>query len=291
MCEQAEAAVRDGKLVLLLSDRYLVQREAPDARAARDRRGPPPSGRARACAASATCSIETGTARDPHHFACLIGYGATAVYPYMAYQTLFDMMRKGRVKLDFADAHGARPQLPRRHPQGPVQDHVEDGHLDDRELSQLRSCSRSSACTTKWCDLCFTGTESRIQGADFDDLEEDQQARSPRARGTRVQPVEQGGLLKYVHGGEYHMYNPDVIATLQAAVISGDYEHYQQFAAAGERAAGVDVARPAEARAPARSRFRSKKWSRSRRSSRASTARACRSARCRPKRTRRWPSR
>ena len=39
--------------------------------------------------------VETGTARDPHHFACLIGFGATAVYPYMAYQTLFDMMRKG----------------------------------------------------------------------------------------------------------------------------------------------------------------------------------------------------
>jgi len=44
--------------------------------------------------------VETGTARDAHHFACLIGYGATAVYPYMAYQTLFDMMRKGRVKVD-----------------------------------------------------------------------------------------------------------------------------------------------------------------------------------------------
>ena len=38
-------------------------------------------------------------------------------------------------------------------------------------------------------------------------------------------PVEHGGLLKYVHGGEYHMYNPDVIATLQAAVNTGDYSH------------------------------------------------------------------
>jgi glutamate synthase (NADPH/NADH) large chain len=35
--------------------------------------------------------VETGTARDPHHFACLIGFGASAVYPYLAYQTLFDM--------------------------------------------------------------------------------------------------------------------------------------------------------------------------------------------------------
>ena len=43
--------------------------------------------------------------------------------------------------------------------------------------------------------------------------------------------MEQGGLLKYVHGGEYHMYNPDVIATLQSAVMTGDYEQYQEFAA------------------------------------------------------------
>ena len=42
--------------------------------------------------------------------------------------------------------------------------------------------------------------------------------------------VAQGGLLKYMHGGEYHMYNPDVIATLQAAVMTGDYEQYQQYA-------------------------------------------------------------
>src|SRR5580693_7094614 len=41
--------------------------------------------------------------------------------------------------------------------------------------------------------------------------------------------MEQGGLLKYMHGGEYHMYNPDVVAALQAAVISGEYEHYKLF--------------------------------------------------------------
>src|SRR5579862_896397 len=42
--------------------------------------------------------------------------------------------------------------------------------------------------------------------------------------------VEQGGIYKYVHGGEYHMYNPDVVGALQAAVVSGDYEHYRLFA-------------------------------------------------------------
>ena len=50
---------------------------------------------------------------------------------------------------------------------------------------------------------------------------------SRRAPGIRASRSSQGGLLKYVHGGEYHMYNPDVIATLQAAVMTGDYAHYR----------------------------------------------------------------
>src|ERR1700756_626443 len=76
--------------------------------------------------------------------------------------------------------------------------------------------------------MCFTGTDSRVQGADFDDLESDLKHLAARA-GSAREPIDQGGLLKYMHGGEYHMYNPDVVATLQAAVISGDYAHYKLF--------------------------------------------------------------
>ena len=94
--------------------------------------------------------VETGTARDAHHFACLIGYGATAVYPYMAYQTLFDMMRKGRVKMD---AH-ERLELGRSYRRGIIkgllQDHVEDGYRRPSRAIAARSCSKSSASTTRW---------------------------------------------------------------------------------------------------------------------------------------------
>src|SRR5204862_190878 len=78
-------------------------------------------------------------------------------------------------------------------------------------------------------DLCFTGTESRVQGADFADLEADLGALAARAWNPR-EGIAQGGLLKYMHGGEYHMYNPDVIAALQAAVICGDEAGYREFA-------------------------------------------------------------
>src|SRR6202522_4033636 len=99
VCDQAEAAVRNGKIVLLLSDRYLVKGKVPVhallATGAVHHRLVKTGLRCK-------CNIlvETGTARDAHHFACLIGCGATAVYPYLAYQTLFDLMRKGALKMD-----------------------------------------------------------------------------------------------------------------------------------------------------------------------------------------------
>jgi glutamate synthase (NADPH) large chain len=228
MCVQAEEAVRDGRLVLLLSDRYLVKGKLP----------------AHALLATGAvhqhlvrtglrskCNllVETATARDPHHFACLIGYGATAVYPYMAYQVLFDMMRKGRVKLDFA----TRLELGRSYRAG-----IRKGLfkiMSKMGISTIASYRSSQlfeivGLNSKVVELCFTGSESRVEGADFEDLEADSKELAARAWNPR-QGIEQGGLLKFVHEGEYHMYNPDVIATLQAAVMSGDYEEYTRFAA------------------------------------------------------------
>ena len=77
---------------------------------------------------------------------------------------------------------------------------------------------------------CFRGTPSRIEGAGFGDLLDDQKALAVIAREPR-EPLSQGGLFKYVHGGEYHCYNPDVVSTLQAAVRSGDSDKYRQYAA------------------------------------------------------------
>lgn len=78
-------------------------------------------------------------------------------------------------------------------------------------------------------NLCFPGVVSRIGGAGFSDFQQDLQNLSKRAWLKR-KPLDQGGLLKFVHDGEYHMYNPDVVNTLQAAVKSGEYEDYQKYA-------------------------------------------------------------
>jgi glutamate synthase (NADPH/NADH) large chain len=228
VCNQAEAAVRGGKLVLLLSDRYPVKDKLPIhallATGAVHHRLVKTGLRCK-------CNIlvETGTARDSHHFACLIGYGATAVYPYLAYQTLFDLMRKGAVKME-ADT---RLQLGRSYRRG-----IRKGlfkimsKMGISTIASYRSAQLFEivGLRDEVVDLCFAGSDSRIQGADFEDLKADSEYLAKRARDPAVS-VEQGGLLKYVHNGEYHMYNPDVIATLQSAVMAGDYPQYKEFAA------------------------------------------------------------
>jgi glutamate synthase (NADPH/NADH) large chain len=228
VCDQAEAAVRAGKLVLLLSDRYLVRGKIPiHALLATG------AVHHRLVSTGLRCKcnilVETGTARDAHHFACLIGYGATAVYPYLAYQTLFDLMRKGAVKAD-ADE---RLELGRSYRRA-----IRKGlfkimsKMGISTIASYRSAQLFEivGLADEVVELCFAGSESRIQGADFSDLKADSEYLAQRAWNA-AEEVSQGGLLKYMHDGEYHMYNPDVIATLQSAVASGDYEQYRQFAA------------------------------------------------------------
>ena len=227
VCDHAETAVRLGKLVLLLSDRYLVKGKLPiHALLATG------AVHHRLVATGLRCKcnilVETGTARDAHHFACLIGYGATAVYPYLAYQTLFDMMRKGVLKMEAL----ARQELGRSYRRG-----IRKGLF--KIMSKMGICTVASYRSAQLFEivglsdevvrLCFEGTESRIQGADFADLKTDSEYLAKRAW-NKAEPVEQGGLLKYMHNGEYHMYNPDVVATLQSAVMTTSYEQYRQFA-------------------------------------------------------------
>jgi glutamate synthase (NADPH/NADH) large chain len=171
--------------------------------------------------------VETGTARDPHQIACLVGYGASAVFPYLAYQCLHDMTRTGEIKADYVER-----QLGRSYRRG-----VRKGLL--KIMSKMGISTVASYRGAQLFEIiglheavverCFAGTPSRIQGADFEDLDLDRRELARRAWDPGV-PITQGGLLKYVHEGEYHMFNAEVIAALQAAVRTGGAEHYAQFA-------------------------------------------------------------
>ena len=76
--------------------------------------------------------------------------------------------------------------------------------------------------------LCFTNLTSRIQGSNFVDFEDLIKKRAKLAWNPRKQ-LQHGGLLKFVHGGEYHTYNPDVVTELQKAVQTGKQKHYDNY--------------------------------------------------------------
>ncbi|MCH9694255.1 MAG: glutamate synthase large subunit [Gammaproteobacteria bacterium] len=223
LCDAAEQAVRDGKFLLLLSDRYLAQGKLPvHALLATGAIHHHLVQTGLRC--DANIIVETGVARDSHHCACLIGYGATMVYPYLVYQSLHHIARRNNA--------ASQQQLGRSYRRGmrkglfKIMSKMGISSISSYRGSQLFEIV---GLNQEVVDRCFKGTTSRIQGSNFDDLKEDQKMLAAAAWEPR-KPIDQGGLFKYVHGGEYHCYNPDVIATLQGAVRSGDFEQYQQYA-------------------------------------------------------------
>jgi len=225
VCDRAVAAVRAGRTVIVLSDRDLDAGKLPVhallATGAVHHRLIDEGLRC-----DANIVVETGTARDPHHFAVLIGYGATAVYPYLAYNCLCDMLRTG----DITGREAERVLQSYRYG-------INKGlykiisKMGIATIASYRGAQLFEAVglAREVVDLCFKGTVSRIQGTRFEHLKEDQLHLSNEAWNPRA-GIQQGGLLKYVHGSEYHAYNPDVVQTLQQAVQSGDYAKYKEFA-------------------------------------------------------------
>ena len=225
IADQAEQAVRDGKVVLVLSDHSSTQDElvvhAALATGAVHHRLVQAGLRC-----DANIVVHTGTVRDSHHAAVLIGYGATAIHPYLAYASLLDMVCSGEIQdMEFA-------RIGANYRKG-----INKGLykiISKMGISTIASYRGSQlfeivGLHRDVVDLCFTGTTCRIDGMSFEDIESDARAINKLAWNPR-KTIAQGGLLKYVHGGEYHAYNPDVVQTLQKAVTSGDYEDWKRHA-------------------------------------------------------------
>lgn len=226
LCERVSQAVRDGVAIVVLSDRNIQRSHLPIHSLL-------------ACGAvhqrliqdglrcHASMIVETGFARDPHHFATLIGYGATAVFPYLVYQSLAGMSRCGdinsdRDERDYAISYrlGINKGL-----------YKIISKMGISSITSYRGAQLFEAVGLhdEVVELCFASTVSRLQGIRFDDLQKEQAQHVWRAWNPK-QSLRQGGLLKYTHDGEYHAFNPDIIQAIHRAVRSGEYADYQVFA-------------------------------------------------------------
>ncbi|CAN5272477.1 glutamate synthase large subunit [soil metagenome] len=226
--DEAEAAVRGGAILVLLTDRY------------------PPPGGVPVSALLATGAIhhhlvdaglrcdcnllvETGSARDAHQIACLVGVGATAVYPFLAYQTLAGLAGSGILS---GKTGAEAAEFGRSYRRG-----IKKGLLkilSKMGISTVGSYRGAGAfeivgLADDVVALCFPGLPSRVGGAGFADLEADARALAARADDDSAD-LEAGGLLSALPGGERHLYDPLVIASLQRAVRTGDVLDYQHYA-------------------------------------------------------------
>ena len=168
--------------------------------------------------------VTTSSARDTHQIACLIGFGATAVYPTLAYQTILDLTDRNELK---GDAHENCSRYRKGINKGLLK------IISKMGISTISSYRGSQlfeivGLDKDVVDLCFTNTESRIKGKKFKDLDLELRSLNEYAR-SNIADMKVGGLLKYIHGGEYHTYNPEIVKKLQEAVNSGLNSTYQNY--------------------------------------------------------------
>ena len=224
LCEQVAQAVRGGCALVFLSDRYPQREQLPiHALLATGAVHAHLIDQGLRCQCNIV--VETATPRDPHQFACFVGFGATAIYPWLAYQSLFELGREGHID-------GDRVEIGRSYRRG-----IRKGLL--KILSKMGISTVAGyrgaqlfeivGLAPEVVSLCFPSTPSRIGGAGFAELEHEQRLLAAEAWNQAL-PLRAGGLYKFVYGGEYHMYNPDVIATLQHAVRTGNPADYRVYA-------------------------------------------------------------
>ncbi len=219
----AVAAIKDGAVILVLSDRDISDKTLPipalfavgavhhaliDA----------------GLRCNANIVAETGSVRDPHQYACLIGYGATAVHPYLAYQVIAEQVNSGEcaVPLDKALSNYRKGM-----------DKGLYKVLSKMGISLVASYRGAQlfeavGLNEEVIELSLKGTVSRVSGADFSDFEADQKLLHKHAYNP-LKRLSAGGLLKFMFGEEFHAYNPDVVQQLQKAVQTGSYAEYKKY--------------------------------------------------------------
>ncbi len=174
---------------------------------------------------NANILIETGSARDPHQYAVLLGLGATAIYPYLAFQSINQQQETGALE-------GEAIQLRKNYRRG-----IRKGLL--KILSKMGICTMASyrgsqlfeavGLASEVVDLCCPKVASKIEGAGFAELENEARQVATHAWTESTRP-QRDGLYRYMHGGEQHAYNPDVVMQLQQAVASSEWSDYRKFA-------------------------------------------------------------
>ena len=232
ICAEAEAAVDAGYELIVLSDRQVSHDRVPVSammaigavhhhlikQVKRTRVG---------------LILETGEAREVHHFCLLTGFGADAINPYLALETLWQLRQDGRLKKEFTDDDKVVAAYRKAVAKGMLKVMAKMG------ISTLASYKGAQifeavGLAPEVMDKCFVGTASRIKGVGFEVLAEELLRRHalgyPDRDEVRLPVLPNDGQFHWRSGGERHMYSPETIAELQVAARTNSRDAYERFA-------------------------------------------------------------
>ncbi|QRF50136.1 glutamate synthase large subunit [Rhizobium rosettiformans] len=230
LCERAEAAVRGGYNIIVLSDRQI----GPDRIAI-------PALLATAAVhhhlirkglrTSVGLVVESGEPREVHHFCCLAGFGAEAINPYLAFDTLLDMHKHGEFPKEVSEDEVVYRYIKA----------VGKGIL--KVMSKMGISTYQSYCgaqifdaiglSSALVDKYFFGTATTIEGIGLEEIAEETVTRHLSAFGkdpVLASTLDVGGEYAYRMRGENHAWSPDSIASLQHAVRGNSQDRYREFA-------------------------------------------------------------
>ncbi len=229
LCRYATDAVEDGFEVLILTDRAIDSDHAPI-----------PSLLATAAVhhhlirkgyrGQVGIIIEAGDVWEVHHFACLIGFGATAINPYLALSSIRDMSLTGSLQGDHDPDHLKKNYVKA----------ICEGLLkvfSKMGISTLQSYQGAQifeivGLNTQVVDKYFTGAISRIEGMGLDEIAKEVLAKHFFAFSKKEIPVQRlpvGGVYQWKRKGEFHLFNPQTIHLLQHSTRMNDYPVFKKY--------------------------------------------------------------
>ncbi len=238
LCRSASLAIRDGCTLLILSDRGLDEEYAPipsllaltavHNHLVRER-----------TRTQVALIIESGEPREVMHFALLIGYGASAINPYLAIETLEHAAQQGRLVSSTGPVsfETALKNFKKSVNKGLLKVFSKMGIStlqSYRGAQAFEAIGLSSALVERY----FTGTASRIEGVGLEVLAREAQMKHAHAFRPLTESettLDPGGNYQYRAAGEYHLLNPFTVAKLRHAAASGSFETFQEYADAIDR--------------------------------------------------------
>ena len=176
----------------------------------------------------ASIVLETGEAREVHHFALLMGYGANAVCPYLAYESIESLCDEGLCNVP---KETALLNFKNAMTKGIIKTASKMG-ISTIQSYQGAQIFEALGISHRVINKYFTGTSSRIGGLDLEHIEKEALMRHETAFDAvhAKDALSSGGAHKWRSEGEEHMFNPNTIYKLQMACRTGDYKLYKEYA-------------------------------------------------------------